>query len=341
MEIELLFLYHHHKLKIGRNLIAPLSKLFRLEHMMNFILNRLRQIVTVSICLMPINLILLPCTLLGGSQCIAAEPDLPNPLEGSPPIKVAASLHPYALLVKEIGGESVVVTTLVGEGLDPHDVEPTPSMLRRGADADLIVLNGAGLDDWARRGAHEKKPLIAEEVAIAHISGDSTSGVSWWLDPDVVVFLAEEISERLCLLRGSSCEIFRARAESLSGALRESVAKSKRADSGEPRHILSFHQVFGRIASRLGYQEIGGFAECETKARTWGMLREARQVIEREGLTVMLVEPFHQKSDDMMQVARELEVTPLSLDSMGWRSENYRVFFSDILAGLRRAGGSL
>jgi ABC-type Zn uptake system ZnuABC Zn-binding protein ZnuA len=341
MEIALLFLYHRHKFKIGRELIAPLPKLFRLEHMMNFILNRLRQIVTVSICLMPINLILLPSTLFVVSESIAAGPDLPNPLKALSPLKVVASLHPYALLAAEIGGESVVVTTLVGEGLDPHDVEPTPSMLRQGADADLIILNGAGLDNWARRGAREKPPLIAEEIAIAHHSGDSTPGVSWWLDPEVVVFLAEEISERLCLLRSSSCEIFRARSESLSGALRESVAKFKRADSGESRHILSFHQVFGRIASRLGYQEIGGFAECETKARTWGMLREARQVIEREGLSVMLVEPFHQKSDDMMQVARELAVTPLSLDSMGWRSENYRVFFSDIVAGLRRAGGSL
>ena len=308
---------------------------------MNFILNRLRQIVTVSSCLMPIYLILLPSTLLGSSQTIAAEPDLPNPIEGLSPLKVAVSLHPYALLAEEIGGESVVVTTLIGEGLDPHDVEPTPSILRQGSDADLIILNGGGLDNWARRGAREKRPLIAEEVAIAHHSGDSTPGVSWWLDPEVVIFLAEDISERLCLLRDSSCELFRARAESLSGALREIVANSRRADSGEPRHILSFHQVFGRIASRLGYQEIGGFAECETKARTWGMLREARQVIEREGLTVMLVEPFHQKSDDMMQVARELAVTPLSLDSMGWRSENYRVFFSDIVAGLRRAGGSL
>ena len=306
---------------------------------MNFILNRLRQIITVSNCFISMYLLVGVSNLLGVSKSIAAEPDLLNPLKVSTPVKVVASLHPYALLAAEIGAESVFVTTLIGEGLDPHDIEPTPSMLRQGADADLIILNGAGLDNWARRGAREKQLLIAEEVAIAHHSGDSASGISWWLDPEVVAFLASEIAERLCLLREPSCKRFRSRAESLSGALRDIVAKSQRVDSGEPRHILSFHQVFGRIASPLGYREIGGFAECETKARTWGMLREARQVIGREGLTAMLVEPFHQNSDDMMQVARELAVTPLPLDSMGWRSENYRTFFSDIVAGLRRAGG--
>lgn len=315
--------------------------------MMNFISNRLRQILTVVSCSALICVLSVSGNCLAILKARALEPeptnDTPRSLPGEPssPIRVVASLHPYALLAREIGSEAVAVITLIPEGVDPHELEPTPSMLRLGSHADLIFLNGAGLDGWVQRGADTKQLLIAEDIAVARKLGESVPGVAWWLDREVAVALAGELAERLCLLREVSCPLFRARAATFATELRTVSLESPQSASHPHRHILSFHKIWGRLAARLGFTEIGGFAECENKARTWGLLREARQIIEREKLRHIIIEPFHQGSADLEQVARELGVTPLPLDSQGWRAENYRAFFGDVVAGIRRAGGGI
>jgi zinc transport system substrate-binding protein len=67
------------------------------------------------------------------------------------PLAVAASIHPVALLVAEVGGDAVRVRTLLPPGASPHGFEPTPSQVRALAEADLLVTVGAGLDTWAER----------------------------------------------------------------------------------------------------------------------------------------------------------------------------------------------
>ena len=54
-------------------------------------------------------------------------------------------------LVRNVGGDRVSVTTLVGPDSDPHVYEPTPSDAKRIADAKLVFVNGFGLEGWLPR----------------------------------------------------------------------------------------------------------------------------------------------------------------------------------------------
>ena len=54
-------------------------------------------------------------------------------------------------MVKNVGGNRVEVTTLVGPNGDAHVYEPTPAAAKAVSAADLVVVNGLGLEGWMDR----------------------------------------------------------------------------------------------------------------------------------------------------------------------------------------------
>lgn len=67
------------------------------------------------------------------------------------PLKVVASFSILADMVQEVGGEHVIVTSLVGPGEDAHVYEPVPADVVAVADADLVVVNGLGFEGFLDR----------------------------------------------------------------------------------------------------------------------------------------------------------------------------------------------
>ena len=54
-------------------------------------------------------------------------------------LQVAASFYPMAEFVQAVGGKNVQVTTLVPDGAEPHDWEPSPKDLTRLGRAQVFV----------------------------------------------------------------------------------------------------------------------------------------------------------------------------------------------------------
>lgn len=66
-------------------------------------------------------------------------------------LKVVASFSILADLVREVGGDQVIVTSLVKPDEDAHGYQPKPSDSRLLRDADLVLANGLGFDTWIER----------------------------------------------------------------------------------------------------------------------------------------------------------------------------------------------
>ena len=64
-------------------------------------------------------------------------------------LQVVASIRPVALLVQDVGGDAVEVTTLLSPGVDLHHFELKPSQRVALMRAGLVVLHGAGVETWA------------------------------------------------------------------------------------------------------------------------------------------------------------------------------------------------
>jgi len=72
-------------------------------------------------------------------------------LQAADKIKVVASFSIIGDLVREVGGDRVEVTMLVGPNSDMHVFQPTPADAKRFLDAKLVVINGLGFEGWADR----------------------------------------------------------------------------------------------------------------------------------------------------------------------------------------------
>ena len=66
-------------------------------------------------------------------------------------LKAVATFSILADLVAQVGGNRVVVTSLVGPDADAHSYSPAPGDARRVAEADLVVVNGLGFEGWLER----------------------------------------------------------------------------------------------------------------------------------------------------------------------------------------------
>ena len=75
---------------------------------------------------------------------------------------------------------SVNVTSLVPPGGEVHTFDPTPSDIARVADADMIITNGLGLDDWAADVGRDNSSdativALGEDLeGVSYLAGDDT-----------------------------------------------------------------------------------------------------------------------------------------------------------------------
>src|ERR1700757_3013241 len=74
-----------------------------------------------------------------------------SPLHAAERLNVVASFSILGDFVKNVGGDSVSLTTLVGPDSDVHVYRPAPSAAKTVADARLLGVNGLGLEGWLPR----------------------------------------------------------------------------------------------------------------------------------------------------------------------------------------------
>lgn len=67
------------------------------------------------------------------------------------PVRVVATFSILADMVREVGGEQIDLTTIVGRNGDAHSFEPTPRDARALGQAQMLVRNGLGFEGWLPR----------------------------------------------------------------------------------------------------------------------------------------------------------------------------------------------
>ncbi|HAS52190.1 MAG TPA: metal ABC transporter substrate-binding protein, partial [Gammaproteobacteria bacterium] len=73
------------------------------------------------------------------------------PTAWAEPLRVVASFSVLADMVKNVGGEDIAVTTLVGADGDAHVYEPTPADAKAVGNAQLVIVNGLAFEGWIER----------------------------------------------------------------------------------------------------------------------------------------------------------------------------------------------
>src|SRR5688572_22838058 len=90
---------------------------------------------------------------------------------GAYPIRVVCTTGMVADIAANVGGEHVKVSSLMGEGVDPHLYKASPSDVNQLSQADIILYSGLHLEgklgELLERMAR-RKPTVAVAEGIAH-----------------------------------------------------------------------------------------------------------------------------------------------------------------------------
>ncbi|MGA7072694.1 metal ABC transporter substrate-binding protein [Bradyrhizobium sp.] len=199
-----------------------------------------------------------------------------SPLHAQAPLKVVASFSILGDFVKNVGGNRVEVTTLVGPDGDVHVYTPTPADARKIADAKLLVVNGFGLEGWLPRlleAAGGKASIVTATSGIAPLKLGSDADPHAWQSVANAKEYVVNIKDALVAADPTDAGFFRqnaqtylAKLDALDGEVRQAV------DQIPPsrRKMISTHDAFGYFAARYGIEfiaPIGVSTEADASAR--------------------------------------------------------------------------
>jgi zinc/manganese transport system substrate-binding protein len=199
-----------------------------------------------------------------------------SPLHAQAPLNVVASFSILGDFVKNVGGDRVEVTTLVGPDGDVHVYTPTPSDARKIADAKLLIVNGFGLEGWLSRllqAAGGKASIVTVTSGIAPLRLGSDADPHAWQSVANAKKYVANIRDALAAADPPDAEFFRqnaqaylARLDALDGEVRQAVDQIPESR----RKVISTHDAFGYFAARYGIAfiaPIGVSTEAEPSAR--------------------------------------------------------------------------
>jgi zinc/manganese transport system substrate-binding protein len=157
------------------------------------------------------------------------------PLHAQAPLKVVASFSILGDFVKNVGGNRVEVTTLVGPDGDVHVYTPTPADARKIADAKLLVVNGLGLEGWLPRlleAAGGKASIVTATSGIAPLKLGSDADPHAWQSVANTKEYVVNIRDALAAADPADAGFFRqnaqaylAKLEALDGEVRQAVVR--------------------------------------------------------------------------------------------------------------------
>jgi zinc/manganese transport system substrate-binding protein len=198
------------------------------------------------------------------------------PLHAQEKINVVASFSILGDFAKNVGGERIDVTTLVGPNSDVHVYTPAPADAKKIADAKLVIINGLGLEGWLPRlvqSSGSKAAIVVTTNGVAPRKlGSDADPHAWQSVVNAKIYVAN-IRDALIAADRAGAAAYRANADAylakldaLDREVREAVAQIAEVR----RKVISTHEAFGYFAAAYGIAFIapqGVSTESEPSAR--------------------------------------------------------------------------
>lgn len=200
-------------------------------------------------------------------------------------------------VVSQVGGEQVQVTVLIPAGTDPHAFEVTPQDAAKIAEADLVVINGLGLEASLEAFLHDAEEagrvVVASEGVVplefedAHEHEDEHEHEGEehdhegeehdhedeehdhhhegedphvWMNPLNVITWVDNIAAALTAADAANAAAYQANAEAYKASLTELddwITQQVAEVPVNSRQLVTDHESFNYFAQRYGFEIVG------------------------------------------------------------------------------------
>lgn len=233
----------------------------------------------------------------------------------SPPLRVVTTFYPVYVAALNVVGDApgVEVSLLAPPHVGClHDYQVTPDDLRRLADADILLANGAGMETFLDKLVAGQPGLRIVLVSDGIPLLDGNPHV--WVSPAGARLQLANIARALAEADPARADIFTSNARRYDErlALLEREMKAALAPfEGTP--IVTFHEAFPYFAREFGLLLAGVIEREPGTEPSAGELADTVRTVRAAGVTALFVEP--QFSDRAAQIiARETGAVVYELD---------------------------
>jgi ABC-type Zn uptake system ZnuABC Zn-binding protein ZnuA len=207
---------------------------------------------------------------LVGVSCGGAGGDEARPAGGR--LTIATTVAPITSIVAGVVGDRADVVGIVPEGTDSHTFEPRPSVAELLSEADVVYLNGLGLEEPTLALAEQNLRAGAEivELGSSAISPDryiydfsfpeeeGRPNPHLWTDPTLARRYAEIVAEDMSGRDPANAGYYAANAEAFSALVDELDAAMRTSFATIPRReLLTYHDAYAYFAQTYDWEVIG------------------------------------------------------------------------------------
>lgn len=196
--------------------------------------------------------------------------------------RVVVTYSILASVAREIAGEGVEVEALIPNGLDVHEWEPSARDVESLMKADLLVMNGLGLEGGMEKALARAREggvrcfIAADHIVVRRVGEgegipagtgagttpdpDQVAGAEdphLWTDPLAMKAVADALALELKADFGIETEARAAAFDAKLIALDAEIRDMTAGLSPERRRIVTGHESLGYFAQRYGYKLVG------------------------------------------------------------------------------------
>jgi len=232
-------------------------------------------------------------------------------------ISAVTTIAPLASLVSAVGRDRVRVAVVVPSGAEPHSYEPTPSQMKEIANADIYIMNGAGLEFWMEKvlSVNEDMLVVDSSKGVELLSQDAEhTDPHIWMSLENAAIQVENICNGLIQLdpqnRGYYLENrddFLQELRALDRELNQTFA------ARENKTFIVYHPAWSYFARDYGLLQLPIMEEEKEPGPKY--LAELIDIARKNNITTIFVEPqFNPKAAEV--IAREMNATIVVLDPL-------------------------
>jgi zinc/manganese transport system substrate-binding protein len=234
-------------------------------------------------------------------------------------VHVVTSIETFADLARQVGGDRVEVKSLSRGYMDPHFVEPKPSLVIDLNRADLLVHVGLELEiGWlpplvlgsrneklqlgmpGNLDASTKIPVLdVPTTKVDRSMGDihPQGNPHYWIPPDNALIIAREIADRLAQIDGGGAATYRANLKKFEEAVGKRRAEwEKRAASVKGTKVVTYHKSWSYVSKWLGLVEVGYVEPKPGIPAPPSHIAALIGLMQREGVKEILMESFYPRN---------------------------------------------
>jgi zinc/manganese transport system substrate-binding protein len=222
-----------------------------------------------------------------------------NPPQSRP--RAVATFSILGDLARDTGGERVQLATLVGADGDVHIYAPTPGNAKTIAAANVVFVNGLGLEGWLDRliaASGTRAPLVVASRGVTARNGSSRrdQGASdphaWQSVANAKIYVAN-IRDGLIGIDPAGGPSYQANAAAYLGKLDDLDAEIKTAIDEIPasrRKVITGHAAFGYFGEAYGIKFIAAEGLSTDAEPSAGDIAKLIEQIRRENVPAVFVE---------------------------------------------------